>query len=323
MNNFLYYITVITSIFYIQNIYSQDKIRIGVWEKFDALSLPESTVYKNDKEIKNNEDDDKNGYVDDIIGIGFDENETIITERFEATFQNSKKYDHGTAVASIIAKNNQNVLILGVGFEPTTTRLTATYLYLTVKERLRGFKAELKKMDYFVQESLLYFAKNKVQIVNISWGLDLDYFASINKNLGNNDKEIRENSHKWLIHFREVLEKNMKKYPKIIFVIAAGNEGQNCEKAYDVPALISLPNTIVVGANSIKGERWEYSNYGETVDVYAPGENIKYQIALKRWSSGSGTSVAAPYVTKLIAKKLSDGRSFLEIKKELKKIKNL
>lgn len=73
-------------------------------------------------------------------------------------------------------------------------------------------------MDYFVGKSINYFAKNKIQIVNMSWGLDLDYFASINPNLGNNEAEIRKNSEKWLIHFKELLEKNIKKHPKIIFV---------------------------------------------------------------------------------------------------------
>jgi serine protease len=56
------------------------------------------------------------------------------------------------------------------------------------------------------------------------------------------------------------------KYPKLVFVAAAGNE---TTPASIYPA--AYPNVISVGAIDIKGNRASYSNWGKRLDVVAPG----------------------------------------------------
>ncbi len=64
----------------------------------------------------------------------------------------------------------------------------------------------------------------------------------------------------------KMLERLQKLYPKLVFVAAAGNENTS-NPAY--PA--SYPGIISVGAINVKGNRASYSNYGQRINVVAPG----------------------------------------------------
>ncbi len=57
-----------------------------------------------------------------------------------------------------------------------------------------------------------------------------------------------------------------KQYPKLVFVAAAGNENT---PSSGYPA--AFPDVISVGAISVKGNRASYSNFGNRLDVVAPG----------------------------------------------------
>ena len=87
-------------------------------------------------------------------------------------------------------------------------------------------------------------------------------------------------------------------------VVAAGNANED--------ACLSTPGSsggtegpaIVVGAVGMTSQRSSFSNFGDCVDVYAPGENI-----ISAWpgkgnnlvNSLSGTSMATPHVTGIVA----------------------
>lgn len=85
----------------------------------------------------------------------------------------------------------------------------------------------------------------------------------------------------------------------ITFVTAAGNEGGNaCAHS---PA--RLGPAITVGAVSLQDKRAGFSNFGKCVDLFAPGVNVvsagiesPVDTAMK-----DGTSMAAPYVTGVVA----------------------
>ncbi len=85
----------------------------------------------------------------------------------------------------------------------------------------------------------------------------------------------------------------------IAMVVAAGNENQNaCESS---PA--REPAAITVGASTIRDTRADFSNYGECLDIFAPGTEI-----MSAWFTSDtatqelqGTSMAAPHVAGVLA----------------------
>ena len=94
---------------------------------------------------------------------------------------------------------------------------------------------------------------------------------------------------------------------QVTYVVAAGN-GNSDASAYS-PA--GLPEAITVGATDKLDGRAEFSNYGSVLDVFAPGVSIP-----SAWigsdvmiATASGTSMAAPHVTGVVAQYLQNHRT--------------
>lgn len=306
--------------------FSQEKVKIGIWENFDSTKIPKENLLINSKEKQDGIDNDKNGYVDDILGIGFDEFENTIPANFIATPTNKDFYNHGTMVANILLSKNANVSLCGVGFEYTSVRLKKSGLTkLSTENRLAQLPKEFEKMESFVNKSVDYFAKRNVKIVNLSWGLDLERIAELNPNLGTNYTERKENARLWITTFQKYLTAAFQKYPKILFVVAAGNEGVDSIKAVDVPGIIDLPNVVVVGALNKIGDKPAYfSNLGSNITVFARGEGIKVKDIDGKEVQEDGTSLSAPFVSAYAAKLFQEKLTLVQqIKEKLKTIKQL
>lgn len=100
----------------------------------------------------------------------------------------------------------------------------------------------------------------------------------------------------------------MEKHPDTVFVFGAGNDmyelGSATEGDKSVAESFKLPNMVVVGASNPDGGRWGKSNTSEKlVDVAARGHAIA---SASSTGAGlvqdSGTSMAAPNVSNLVAK---------------------
>ncbi|MCX8128707.1 MAG: S8 family serine peptidase [Clostridia bacterium] len=94
----------------------------------------------------------------------------------------------------------------------------------------------------------------------------------------------------------------------ILFVCAAGNNGDDVSVAPFYPACFDLPNIISVAAVNNKGCLWPGSNYGNRIHVAAPGACILSTIPSEdecSYGIDTGTSLAAPHVTGIAALILS------------------
>lgn len=88
-----------------------------------------------------------------------------------------------------------------------------------------------------------------------------------------------------------------------LVVFSAGNGGKNLTNDSNNTGKVNdYPNWVLVGGSNINDQRYYNSNYNSTyVDLFAPGEGV-YSLNLSGgYSSGSGTSYAAPMVTAAVA----------------------
>ncbi|KGA11421.1 hypothetical protein GM51_22640 [freshwater metagenome] len=91
----------------------------------------------------------------------------------------------------------------------------------------------------------------------------------------------------------------------IVVVAASGNSAQSA--CNSTPA--GTPGTISVGAINANDTETPWSNFGDCVDIFAPGDSIisawpKYSSATNTYFVESGTSMAAPHVSGAAARYL-------------------
>ncbi len=87
-----------------------------------------------------------------------------------------------------------------------------------------------------------------------------------------------------------------------IFVAAAGNFGFSLDVTPQYPASFDLPNLVSVGASNASDELASFSNWGPlSVDLIAPGVDILSTAPGNSYQFMTGTSMASPHVTGVLA----------------------
>jgi len=250
-----------------------------------------SNMWRNKGEIADNGvDDDKNGYVDDIVGWDFTMNDNKpydITGSLMDILLKGGNPGHGTHCSGVIgAALNNSVGTAGVA--PQVKIMALRF----INETGKGDTASaIKAIDYAVN--------NGANIISASWGGEA----------GDEDDSA----------LKEALQRAEKK--GVLFIAAAGNGRMNpttgksggfdndSDKKPMVPASYPFENIIAVAAIDSKGALAEFSNWGhKSVKVGAPGVKIlstvphnKYQDTIIDLGSikatWDGTSMAAPFVS--------------------------
>lgn len=226
-------------------------------------------LWTNPGEIPDNGiDDDGNGYIDDIYGWDFYNNDATVCHYVETAHGYAVHPDdndnHGTHIAGIIAATANN----SIGISGVASNVNVKIMSL----KIHGGSTSSGSVANAIK-AIHYAEAMGADICNLSWGT-LNYNQSL-------ELTIRESS--------------------MLFVTAAGNNGINSNSTPMFPASLRLPNLISVAYITSDGTLAVDSNYGvSTVDIAAPGENI-YSTLVGGYGYSSGTSMAAPHITGLAA----------------------
>ncbi len=239
-------------------------------------------IWINQKDIKNNGfDDDKNGYIDDISGWNFVENNSNSNPSLEYAFEENA-VKHGTIVSGIAAAaTNNSQGITGVG------------RFAQIMP-LRVLDSNGTGDVYSVIRAIDYSIKNKADVINMSFVGDTysqTFYDAIKRAYssgilivaaaGNTDPNVNG------INLDEI-----KHYP----VCYDGENGENM-----------VIGVASVGKNFVKSG---FSNYGGCIDLVAPGEDFySTQVyhpsiyGFEKYYGGfwSGTSLSAPLVSGTLA----------------------
>lgn len=234
-------------------------------------------IWKNQNEEQNGIDDDMNGLIDDVVG--FTDNPRthrlpIPDVRLPRAGAPAKS--HGTLIASIIAKDNDNVAIAPI-----------------------AEVGEMNSPDFYASAEK-FVNSNRIRFTNLSFSIDQDLFAEIGDSTNDRSRD--------LIQY-------ITKTPETLHIAAAGNgniftgKGKNLNTEVPgrvLPAMLVKPNLLVVGALQTSElspdlmpsyQMSTFSNYGDKyVDILAPGENICGADLGGGSYCESGTSFSAPFV---------------------------
>jgi len=249
-------------------------VYIGVIDEGLQVDHPDlaPNVWVNPGEIAdNNIDDDGNGFVDDVHGWDFFNNDNSVFDLADGD-------NHGTHVAGTIgARGNDGYGVAGVNW--AVTLISGKFL----GPNGGSIADAVEAVDYFT--ALKLTGVNIVATSN-SWGGGGYSFA-----------------------MQDAL--NRAGDAGILFIAAAGNSNSNNDGSSYYPANYQCTGdnnnrgwdcVIAVASITSSGAKSSFSSYGATtVDLGAPGSSIKSTVGGGGYSTYSGTSMATPHVSGAVA----------------------
>ena len=245
-------------------------VYFGVIDEGIQYTHPDLTgqVWTNPFDSANGVDDDGNGYVDDVNGWDFANNDSSIYDGGTK----GRLDDHGTHVSGTIgAKANNSQGVVGVNWD--VTLISGKFLGRNGGTTANAIRAVDYLTDLKTRHGLNIVATNN------SWGGG-GFSQALADAIGRAAKQ------------------------NILFIAAAGNSGTDNDSApsypanYDTTPAAGYDSVIAVAAITSTGGLATFSQFGaKTVDLGAPGVGIWSTTAYNGYSSYSGTSMATPHVT--------------------------
>ena len=216
-----------------------------------------TNLWTNSGEIPGNGiDDDNNGYVDDIHGWNFVDNSPNVVANADTK--------HGTHVAGIAGAQGDN----GIGVSGVAWNTQLMTLDVFNGEKRGGEDADGNPAD---ATAIYYAVDNGAKVINMSLGS--------NRKLGPDEFLNLYSNPAYTAAFQYA-------YDNDVFIsIAAGNEGDqfedrdqwkmigNNDMYTSTPAVYSniFGNIASVGSSQAQNRKSSYSNYGQSISIFAPG----------------------------------------------------
>lgn len=157
-----------------------------------------------------------------------------------------------------------------------------------------------------IGDLLQFLVASGARVVNMSWGRhERSYIANLRSCAPAMPAEERQALARYTVDtIRAVLRHGMEQAPHVLFVGAAGNEGQSVA-ASNPATRLDLANFMLVGAVDRAGALADFSNTGPEVSIYANGWRVPGRLPGGTAAVSSGTSIAAPLVSNAAAKVLA------------------
>jgi subtilisin family serine protease len=225
---------------------------------------------------------------------------SLKSEQFQPTMEQLGlvgNYVHGTHVAGIAVDGNPWARLVNarISFDYKLQPNPCPSLELSK----RGALAHQAYVDFF--------KKNKVRVVNMSWGGSVkDGESSLEKcGIGKTTEERQKLARTYFEIEKKALIQAFSSAPEILFITAAGNSNSDSSFGEFIPSSIVLPNLLTVGAVDKAGDEAAFTSYGPTVKVHANGYQVESYLPGGSRVALSGTSMASPNVANLAAKILA------------------